>query len=636
MWADTETDRDYLNFTSVANTVAELIVGSAGNPVSIGVSGAWGVGKSSMIKLIRRNLNERQSGLPASNGVENSANAPRSGTATPKMVFVEFNAWLYQGYDDARAALMDVIARELTAEAERQKTGMDHVKDFVSRINWMRGARVAAHLGAAAFGLPPVGLIGEIASAISGLRDGKIEGKDIEGAEKVMGQAVTTLGGLLKAAPQTSPPQEIQALRSSFETALEKLDVVLVVLIDDLDRCLPETTISTLEAIRLFLFLKRTAFVIAADDNMIKHAVRKHFEGMNDEAAVINYFDKLIQVPVRVPPLSTQDVRAYLLLLLVEDSELEAEKKDRGVATVNKALREGWSGTRLDGDFIVNQHPDLPEPLKDRLRIADHLAPLLATANGIDGNPRLIKRFLNALSIRRAVAAAHGTDVPEDVLAKMLLFERLGTPTVMSELIRQVGLDPNGKPSFLQEWETQALAGEPLSLPSPWNEEFVEKWLALPPVLSDIDLRPAIHVGRENAPLFIDGPGYTKAASDVLTAMKANPGSGGQLRQELAALSPRDVGMVMDTLLREAQREERWGAPRILDDCLAVSRLHDSQAGKLARFLKNRPMTQLEPSLIPKISGEPWAAELFTDWKTSGAPRHVVNAIEAQERRRRA
>ena len=88
MWADTETDRDYLNFTSVANTVAELIVGSAGNPVSIGVSGAWGVGKSSMIKLIRRNLNERQSGLPASNGVENSANAPRSGTATPKMVFV--------------------------------------------------------------------------------------------------------------------------------------------------------------------------------------------------------------------------------------------------------------------------------------------------------------------------------------------------------------------------------------------------------------------------------------------------------------------------------------------------------------------------------------------------------------------
>lgn len=625
MWADAETDRDYLNFTSVANTVAELIVGSAGNPISIGVSGAWGVGKSSMIKLIRRNLDERQPDSPA-----------LAGAAAPKMLFVEFNAWLYQGYDDARAALMDVIAHELIAEAERQKTGMDHVKAFVGRINWMRGARMAAHLGAAAFGLPPVGLIGEVASAIRGLSDGKIEGKDIKGAEEVLGKAVTTLGGLLKAAPETSPPQEIQALRSSFEAALEELQVVLVVLIDDLDRCLPETTISTLEAIRLFLFLKRTAFVIAADDNMIKHAVRKHFEGMNDESVVINYFDKLIQIPVRVPPLSVQDVRAYLLLLLIEDTDLEAIKKDGVVATVNKALREGWNGTRLDGAFVVSQHPDLPEPLKDRLRIADHLAPMLATADGINGNPRLIKRFLNALSIRRAVAAAHGTDVPEDVLAKMLLFERLGTPNAMSDLIRQVSQSPNGSPESLREWENTLRKGETLRLSSPWNEEFVEKWLALPPALGEIDLRSAIHVGRENAPLFVDGLGYTQAASEVLTAMKANPGSGGQLTQELEALSPRDAGMVMDTLLREAQQVDRWGAPRILDDCLAVSRLHDSQAGKLARFLRNRPVDRLEPSLIPKITGEPWAAELFMHWRTSGVPKHVLSAIDAQARRGQA
>ena len=35
---------------------------------------------------------------------------------------------------------------------------------------------------------------------------------------------------------------------------------------------------------------------------------------------VINYFDKLIQVPIRVPPLGTQEVRAYLMLLFVENS----------------------------------------------------------------------------------------------------------------------------------------------------------------------------------------------------------------------------------------------------------------------------------------------------------------------------
>lgn len=126
----------------------------------------------------------------------------------------------------------------------------------------------------------------------------------------------------------TSPPKEIHALRDSFEAVLQEMGVTLVLLIDDLDRCLPETTIATLEAIRLFLFLQHTAFVIAADDAMIKHAVRRHFEGVTDEL-VTNYFDELIQVPVLVPPLGTQEVRAYLMPLFVENSGLPFEEIER-------------------------------------------------------------------------------------------------------------------------------------------------------------------------------------------------------------------------------------------------------------------------------------------------------------------
>ena len=53
MWSDSETDRDFLNFRTVADTAAELIVQAKGQPLSLGVSGSWGVGKSSMIKLIQ-------------------------------------------------------------------------------------------------------------------------------------------------------------------------------------------------------------------------------------------------------------------------------------------------------------------------------------------------------------------------------------------------------------------------------------------------------------------------------------------------------------------------------------------------------------------------------------------------------
>ena len=60
MWTDNETELDFLNFTGVADTVAEIVVQAQAQPISIGVSGAWGVGKSSMIRLIRRSLGRRE------------------------------------------------------------------------------------------------------------------------------------------------------------------------------------------------------------------------------------------------------------------------------------------------------------------------------------------------------------------------------------------------------------------------------------------------------------------------------------------------------------------------------------------------------------------------------------------------
>lgn len=59
MWPDNDTDQDFLNFSGVAETVAEIIVSAQGRPISIGVSGAWGVGKSSLIKLTKTSLAQR-------------------------------------------------------------------------------------------------------------------------------------------------------------------------------------------------------------------------------------------------------------------------------------------------------------------------------------------------------------------------------------------------------------------------------------------------------------------------------------------------------------------------------------------------------------------------------------------------
>jgi predicted KAP-like P-loop ATPase len=127
MWSDNGTDRDFLNFRYVADIAAEMIAQAGGRPLSMGISGSWGVGKSSMMRLLSASLRER---------------------TDAKFLFVEFNAWLNQGYDDTRAALMEVIAQALIRHAEtedakehteEQKTliegALERAKSLLARVN---------------------------------------------------------------------------------------------------------------------------------------------------------------------------------------------------------------------------------------------------------------------------------------------------------------------------------------------------------------------------------------------------------------------------------------------------------------------------------------------------------------------
>ncbi len=600
MWPDNETDRDFLNFTGVADTVAEIIVQAKGRPISIGVSGAWGVGKSSMIKLVRRSLKER-------------SDKDKSG-----FIFVEFNAWLYQGYDDARAALMEVIGETLIAQADKRKKGLDKAKEFVERIQWFRltklvaGSAIALHAG-----LPPVGLLGELYGLGKTLVSGEVNSETIGKAEKAAGDVKDAASGLLDPKKKkSSPPQEIHALRESFEKTLEAMGVTLVVLIDDLDRCLPETTISTLEAIRLFLFLKNTAFVIAADDAMIKYAVRRHFQDVTDDL-VINYFDKLIQLPIRVPPLGTQEVRAYMMLLYVDNSDLEEDVKEKIRSGICKQLSQTWQGKRVDRAFMQSLHDEFGTDLVGQFDTADRLAPIMTTASGIVGNPRLIKRFLNALAIRMMISHAHGVGVDEAVLAKMLLFERVGNLKAYAELTKAVTESGEGKPAFLAEWEEKASAGQDLQLQPPWDDAFVREWLTLQPRIADRDLRGVLYVSREHAPLISPQDCLSSEAAELLTALLQHPDMAANLKVRLLKVPRTEITVIMDRLLDRARQEQEWGVPPILEACLVTAAADPTQGSRLAAFLSDRPPAQIKPNIVPKIGDQPWANGVLNKWERS-------------------
>jgi predicted KAP-like P-loop ATPase len=613
MWPDNETARDFLNFTGVSDTVAEIVVQAQGRPISIGVSGAWGVGKSSMIKLIRNALARRNAEQPS------------------KFVFVEFNAWLYQGYDDARAALIEVIATTLAAEAEARSTALDKTKELLRRVDWFRTAKLAGSAAALFMGVPPVGLATEMLAFGKKVAAGAITGEELSTLEGKITESAAAAIGLLKPKADSSPPKEIHAIRACFEETLKEMGVTLVVLIDDLDRCLPPTTIATLEAIRLFLFLENTAFVIAADDAMIKHAVRQHF-GDVDEKLVINYFDKLIQVPSRVPPLGTQEVRAYIMLLFVENSTLSTEEKEAIRGKVAERLVQTWRGLRVDRAFLETLHRNLPADLISQLDTADRLAPLMTTASQISGNPRLIKRFLNALSIRLTISKAHGVGVDEAPLAKMLLFERCADPAAYAALTSAVNSDPEGKPQFLTEWEEMAHAGQELALNSPWDDAFIREWLTIPPRLGNLDLRGILYVSREHAPLITPEDRLSSGAAEILVALLQNPDMAASSRDRLAQLSRPETTVIMDRVLEQARREQSWGTPSILEACITVAAADPTQGRRLAAFLRERPPSQITPSLIPRIADQPWAAELLDAWRGTDVSSQVKRAITMQKK----
>ena len=94
-------------------------------------------------------------------------------------------------------------------------------------------------------------------------------------------------------------PREFRSLFSELIATQER---TVVVIIDDLDRCLPDTVVDTLEAIRLFVSVPNTAYVIAAHRQMVEAAIdRRYPPSDRDEGSVgRDYLEKMLQVIINI------------------------------------------------------------------------------------------------------------------------------------------------------------------------------------------------------------------------------------------------------------------------------------------------------------------------------------------------
>lgn len=615
MWHDVETSTDLLNFSVVADTAAQLIRDADGQPLSIGVSGSWGVGKSSMVKMVAKSLRE-------------------SDGAKEKYIFLDFNAWLYQGYDDARMALLQTVSDKLLEEAQSRKSVFEKTWDFAKKVKIFRLGKLLLPVAKGAFfGGTIGGPVGAIVGGVGGaFQSGTVTRESVDAIEDAGRELMPDIKGLLESGEIVSPPKEIEALRETFHAALKELDVTLVVFVDDLDRCLPPTAISTLEAMRLLLFMPRTAFIIAADEDMIRGAVRTHFgaESLSDNL-VTSYFDKLIQVPLRVPRLGVNEVKAYLVLLFADlaerRGEISPQIRKAAQEKILEAVKKSWSGP-LTTKMISSAFGDA-QNFSQRIDLAAQIAPLLTTADHIVGNPRLIKRFMNNLMIRESIAKAQGMSIGFEEMVKLQLFERCASPAAFEFLIKVVGKSEDGKPTFFKDIEEALSKGESFKAPdASWDIPFIAEWLNLSPKLSDIDLRPLLYLSKDGG-ISVGGlDELSQEGREFLDAILQAQSLMDHLVKQLPALGQTEGERILNRLMRRA-RVEQFGK-LALTRCLHVTRAFPELGKLFVGLLQEIPAKKRPAPLIPSIKREPWAKDLLTSWAADNeSPTLVKKALIA-------
>lgn len=493
---DHETDCDLLNYSAIAETIVKTLEGNRGKSITIGVHGDWGAGKSSILEMIATAFKENE-----------------------KVLCLKFNGWSFQGFEDAKITLLEGIVTGIIEARSLWQTAKVEIANVFQSIDLLKLAKKAGGLAIAHYtGFAGVGLLEIIKSKVS---DFATKPENYLTKENLVA-AAAEMSELMKA-PEAKKrvAQEVVEFHKSFSKLLETAGIEqLVVLVDDLDRCLPEIAIETLEAIRLFVTAKKTAFVIGADEEMIENAVKKHFKDFPDTAAgkawAKNYLEKLIHIPFRIPNLGEMETKMYVSLLLIGAAIGESEPAFQNLVTIAKdRIKKPWEAKLLDQDTVNTALEGAATKAKEALLMSEQIGPLLA--RGTNGNPRQIKRFLNTLGLRKAIADARGfgNEIKLQILAKLMLSERL-FKHIFDRIANAASTDAHGcceNIAWLEkaangkdEEDSSKEAGkgerkaenlEKSAIDEWLKEANVLTWARMSPSLAGLDLRPYLFISQE-------------------------------------------------------------------------------------------------------------------------------------------
>ena len=397
MWPDKEAEIDYLNFGYMVDMVVDIATNRDLSPSTIGLYGDWGSGKSSLMKLAQKKIEEKNTEI----GDEKDS---------IKTLCIEFNGWLFEGYEDTKTSLCGVILDALADEKRFSKEITDYAKTLIKKIDFNKILGKGIKYGLDFFLTGGIGALTDLtlSSVLSTIKTNvsEVQAKDLEEI-------------LNKFKKDDKTRTEIKNFREEFKQLLQKSNVEnVVVFIDELDRCLPDTVLEVFEAMRLFLFVEGMSFVIGADERLIQYSIKSKYKEVPGNNLDIGkeYLEKVIQSPLYIPQLTRAEVNQYLACLLLRETLTENQFKEILSIIYTLAPNQDFSMEQ-----ISDKAPDIAESCKKDMALARQISSVLAPS--INGNPRQCKRFLNTLYMRLKLAKARNVALDKNILAKLMLAE---------------------------------------------------------------------------------------------------------------------------------------------------------------------------------------------------------------------
>lgn len=489
MWSDKETTQDLLGYTVHASLLKNVVTNEKNLPITVGLYGDWGSGKSSILRILEQELKKDDD-----------------------TVVVYFDGWSFESFDDAKMALIQGIVDTLEKDerffakvgdtaSETYRALKETFAKLKKSINWMRVLKfsvktVAPIATAAATGGASL-IIPMLLSAFKEHKEGLGELLTGENAEQFLKDVII-------AENEEKKYEVVREFRKDFENLIKKSKQgKIVVLIDDLDRCLPRHIIDNLEAIKLFLNVPKTAFVIAADRYIVSNAIKSEYKDIIEAASEErprlgdSYMEKFIQLPYAIPALSPKEVETYVTLLfcqsVLEETVFERVREDFAKFTIkNKFDIYGWNNiTEVLKTAII------PLELGEVVGFVSRFSNIIGTS--LKWNPRLIKRFLNAYEIRSSLleqAEIKDTKMRFALLKLMLIEQK------HFEQFKQLSvwvMSNNSVPTELLEIEAYAEdQSKDISGHQEWNNHDLLQLMNTDPKFSEVDMKELFWVSRDN------------------------------------------------------------------------------------------------------------------------------------------